>query len=336
MRRDDRRWHRILALGAWVFAAAPFSGTAAAELDLDAVMAPVIALEARIPDDARTAPTLGTVRGGTGIVIDGAGLVLTIGYLIMEAAEVDLIPDGLGGGRVPADVVAWDQGTGLGLVRARRPLDIRPMAFGDSGGLESGDAVIGISWERSGGLVPSVVVERRNYAGYWEYLLENALFVAPIHPAFPGAALVDLDGRLVGVGGFALTDEVDEDEVVGTVFVPIDALKPVLAELLLFGRSAESRPWIGLYCQETDAGLTVRRVPAYGPAARAGIRAGDRVRSVAGTEVNSLEALYRRLWASARPGEPVTLRLERDEKIIELAVEAGDRYTHLRLHYLAK
>lgn len=323
---------RAFAL-AVILAAVGYSPRGAAELDLDRVLAPVIALEARVPGDARTAATLGTVRGGTGVVIDGSGLVLTIGYLIMEAVEVDLLPNGLGGGRLPADVVAWDQNTGLGLVRSRQPLDAAPMPLGESAPLRSGDAVIAVSWEGMAGLLPAVVVERRVYAGYWEYLLEDAIFVAPIHPGFPGAALIDLQGRLVGIGGFALSDEVDEDEVVGSVFVPIDALKPVLAELLLDGRPSELRPWIGLYCEEDGGVLRVRRVPSYGPAARAGVQAGDQVVSVAGTRVVSLEDFYRRLWSSVRPGERVLLGLERDGEPISMEVKAEDRYSNLRLDY---
>jgi S1-C subfamily serine protease len=300
-------------------------------LDLDAVLAPVIALEARIPEHARTASSLGTVRGGTGVVIDAAGLVLTIGYLILEAGSVDLLPEGLSGPRLPADVVAWDQNTGLGLGRSRVPLDIAPMPLGESAALRAGDAAIAASWEGSAGMIPAVVVERRVYTGYWEYLLDDALYVAPIHPSFPGAALIGLDGRLAGIGGFALTDSVDEDEVVGTVFVPVDALKPVLADLLLDGRSPPPRPWLGLYCEEFAGGLRVRRLPAEGPASRAGIRLQDRLLTVSGTPVTTLNSFYRTLWSTARPGDRVALELRRGEESISVEVEAIDRYQYLRL-----
>ncbi len=320
----------LLATAALVAAALPAQAAGAA-LDLDAVLAPVIALEARIPEHARTAPTLGTVRGGTGVVIDAAGLVLTIGYLILEAGSLDLLPEGLGGRRLPADVVAWDQNTGLGLVRSRVPLNIAPMPLGESAALRAGDAVLVASWEGSDGVIPAVVVERRIYAGYWEFLLEDALYVAPIHPSFPGAALIGLDGKLAGIGGFALTDSVDEDEIVGTVFVPIDTLKLVLADLLLDGRSPEPRPWLGLYCEELDGGLRVRRLPAHGPASRAGIRLHDRLVAVSGTAVNTLGSFYRTLWSTARPGNRVALELRRGEASLTVEVEAIDRYQYLRL-----
>lgn len=301
------------------------------ELDIEAVLAPVIGLEARVPEYARSVKTLGAVRGGTGVVIDGAGLVLTIGYLILEANSVELLPHGLRGKRVPADVVAWDQVTGLGLVRSREPLDITPMPLGDSAALRIDDAVIAVSWEREDGLLPAVITGRRTYAGYWEYLLEDALYVAPIHPAFPGAALIGLDGKLVGIGGFAQFDSVEEEEVADTVFVPVDALKPILGDLLLDGRSPERRPWLGLYCEEIDGGLRVRRLPANGPASKAGIQPGDRLATIANTPVVSLDGFYRRLWSAARPGDTVTLELRRDGIPITVEVEATDRYQYLRL-----
>ena len=301
------------------------------ELDIDAALAPVIALEAYVPEHARSAQSLGTVRGGTGVIIDAAGLVLTIGYLILEASSVELLPHGLRGKRVAADVVAWDQITGLGLVRSREPLDIAPMPLGESAALGINDAVIAVSWDHRDGMLPAFIVDRRAYAGYWEYLLEDALYVAPIHPAFPGAALIGLDGKLVGIGGFAHFDSVEDEEVADSVFVPIDALKPVLADLLLDGRSAERRPWLGLYCEAIDGGLRVRRVPAGSPAAKAGVQAGDRLVAFANAPVASLEDFYRRLWSTARPGDRFALELRRDDVPITVEIEAMDRHQYLRL-----
>ncbi len=175
-------------------------------------------------------------------------------------------------------------------------------------------------------MLPAFIVDRGPYAGYWEYLLEDALYVSPIHPAFPGAALIGLDGKLVGIGGFAHFDSADEEEVADTVFIPIDALKPILADMLLDGRSAERRPWLGLYCEEVDGGLRVRRVPDDGPAAKAGILAGDRLIAVAGTPVDSLVGFYRHLWSVARPGDSIVLELLREKDSIKVEIETIDRY----------
>lgn len=297
-----------------------------AELDLERVLAPVIALEAFIPEDAASAETLGTVRGGTGVVIDGNGLVVTIGYLILEASSVDLLPNGLGGARIPADVVAWDSVTGLGLLRARQALGIDPMPLGDSSALAAGEAAIAVSWERIDGMLPSLIVERRAYVGYWEYLLEDAIYVSPSHPAFPGAALISLEGELAGIGGFASTDSAEGYEVTGIVFVPVDALKTALADLLLDGRPAEPRAWLGLYCEEIDGALRVRRLPGGGPAVRAGVRPGDYLVAVGGKPVATLAEFYRHLWATTRPGERVAVDLRRGDAALTIEIVAMDRY----------
>lgn len=305
-------------------------GAPFAALDLDKVLAPIIALEARIPDDAHSAATLGTVRGGTGVIIDGAGLVLTVGYLVLEAVSVDLLPNGLAGQRVPADVVAWDQITGLGLLRSREPLGIAPMPLGASAALSAGDAVIAVGWERVDAMLPAIVTERAVYAGYWEYMIEDALYVSPSHPAFPGAALVSLDGRLAGIGAFAHTDPVDEYAIAGTVFIPVDTLEPVLADLLLAGRSTQIRAWLGLYCEEVDGSLRVRRLPEDGPALRAGVRPGDYVLAVGSAPVTTLPELYRLLWATSRPGDRVKVELRRGMDLFTVEIEAMDRYEHYR------
>lgn len=321
-----------LALAALLFG----RPAAAQTLDLDTVLAPVVALEARIPEDARSADTLGTVRGGTGIVIDGTGLVVTVGYLILDASTVEVLPEGLGGPRVAGQVIAWDHATGLGLVRAPALAGTRPMPLGESGRIGADDAVIAVSWTRAEGLLPALVVDRREYAGYWEYLLEDALYVSPIHPAFPGAALVGLDGRLLGIGAFAHVDEGEEQDIAGTVYIPVDTLKSVLAELLLDGRSGHRRPWIGLYCEEVDGTLRVMRVPDDGPAARVGIRPGDGVVEVDGRPVASLAALYRALWSAIGPGETVSLTLERDGAPYTARVEAIDRHELLPAGFAAR
>ncbi len=313
-------------LGAAFFVALLPTRAVPAELDLDKVLAPVIALEARIPGTARSADTLGTVRGGTGVIIDGAGLVLTVGYLLLEAESVELLPDGLKGERLPADVVAWGYSTGLGLVRSRQALGIPPMPLGTAAGLGVGDAAIAVDWQRSAGMLPAVVFERGIYAGYWEYMIEDALYVSPGHPGFPGAALVSLDGKLAGIGAFAASDPVDEYALAGTVFIPIDLLAPVLADLMLVGHSSTPRAWLGLYCEEFDGGLRVRRLPEDGPAMAAGIRAGDYLLAVGSTPVTTLPEFYRHLWATSRPGDPVSVALRRGTETFTVEIEAMDRY----------
>ena len=306
---------------------------AAAQPDLMEVLSAVVAVEARIPGDARTAAVLGDQRLGSGIVIDGAGLVVTIGYLILEATDAWVRTGG--GQRVPADIVAYDHETGFGLLRARAPLDkVVPMALGDSDALAEGTPAVIASFGGPGAVVPVMTVSRRAFAGYWEYLLENAIFTSPPHRFFGGAALISTGGRLVGVGSLIVPDAAPEpDRGPGNMFVPVAQLKAVLADLIVSGRSANPlRPWLGVFAEERDDGrVVVRSLAADGPAMQAGIEPGDVIVTAGDLPVDGLVDFYRKLWSGRGPGDRVTLTVERGGEPRSIEVLGGNRYRWLRL-----
>ncbi|MDE0334279.1 MAG: S1C family serine protease [Defluviicoccus sp.] len=290
----------------------------------------VVGLESNVPAEARTAAALGTKRQGSGVVIDDAGLVLTIGYLILEAESIEL---NVGGSRrVSADVLAYDHETGLGLVRASRPLGVSPIPIGSSDPLVRGRQVVVASAGGYNAAIGAYVVSRRDFAGWWEYLLEKAIFTAPAHPHFGGAALIDGDGRLVGVGSLMVPDAAEENEpLTGNMFVPIDALKPILADLIAEGRAARpSRPWLGLYPQEIHGRLFVARVPRGGPADRAGLKPGDLVLGVAGKAVSTLPGYYRALWGLGSAGVEVPLSVLRGNRPTDIRIRSIDRMNWFR------
>ena len=313
-------------LGAWPRAAA-------AQADLMEVLSAVVAVEARIPGDARTAAILGDERLGTGIVIDGAGLVVTIGYLILEATDTWVRTGG--GQRVPADILAYDHETGFGLLRAEAPLEkVVPMVLGDSDVLVEGTPAVIASFGGPAALQPVMTVSRRAFAGYWEYLLENAIFTSPPHRYFGGAALMSTGGRLVGVGSLIVPDAVPEPTPSpGNMFVPVAQLKAVLADLIVSGRSANPlRPWLGVYAEESDDGqVVVLSLADGGPALQAGIRPGDVIVSAGDDRVHGLADFYRKLWHGRGPGDRVTLTVEREGEPRSIDVLGGNRYRWLRL-----
>ena len=289
------------------------------------LLSAVVALHSEVPAEARTAGALGRVRQGSGVVIDDAGLVLTIGYLILEAESVQIT---VGGSRqVSAEVVAYDHETGLGLVRASRPLGVTPIPIGSSDPLMRGNQVLVASAGGYNAAIGAYVVSRRDFAGWWEYLLEKAIFTSPPHPGFGGAALIDVEGRLVGVGSLLVPDAAEENEpLTGNMFVPIDALKPILADLIAEGRAARpSRPWLGLYPQEIHGRLFVTRVPPGGPADRAGLRPGDLVLGVAGKSVSTLPGYYRALWSLGPAGVEVPLNVLRGNQPTDIKIRSIDR-----------
>jgi len=302
--------------------------------DLAGVLDAVVALRAEIPDDAFTAPILGTERGGNGVVIGDEGLVLTIGYLVAEAQSVWLTTNR--GAVVPADVVAYDQATGFGLLRALGRLDTPVLPRGSAAACQRGDRLFVVSHGGPAHALKARLVDKREFAGYWEYLLDEALFTAPAHPEWSGAALVNEDGRLVGIGSLLVQEAVDGRTVQANMAVPVDLLEPILGPLLATGQSGRPpRPWLGLYAGEADGQVVVGGLASGGPADRAGVRQGDLVLQAAGHRVNTLAAFLRAVWQLGPPGTRVPLTLGRDGDLVRVEVESVDRNALLkrpRLH----
>lgn len=327
------RRHKVVLLVCQLICAIAFGGQAVAATEKTSdVFDAVLKLNAQIPGDARTSKSLGTAREGHAVVIDSDGLALTIGYLILEAETVTLTTNG--GAEVPAEILAYDHDTGFGLIRALRPLNIKPVRLGDSGPANDGTAVLAVGYGGTGNAVPLQVVSRRDFAGYWEYLLENAIFTAPAFPSFGGAALFDDQGRLIGIGSLIIPNAGSVDKhSPGNMFVPINALKPIMADLLDQGRSERRRnPWIGVYTVEQSGFLIVQRVADGGPSDTAGVEAGDIIVSVGGRPVVGQIDFYRKLWALGGPGTAIELTvLKPGSGVKTVSVASTDRYLWLRM-----
>ena len=296
-------------------------------MDIDTTLRSVVAVRAIIPDDAFTASGLGTLREGSGVVISDKGLVLTIGYLITEAEEVWLTTHD---GRVQAaHVMAYDQETGFGLLQALGPLEIPALTLGKSEKTELGDAVYLV--DGTGQSVRASIVAKQEFAGYWEYLLEEAIFIAPAHPSWGGAALVSDDGRLLGIGSLRL-QMVQEGRVADVnMAVPIDLLPPILDDLLTRGQTNRPpRPWLGVFPAESNGEVTVMSVSENGPADQAGLRRGDIISDVRDSEVSGLADFYRKVWNTGPAGAEVTMRIVRDGRENWLRVKSADRNSFLK------
>jgi len=300
-------------------------------VDVSQTLKSIVRLRSTIHDDAFTASALGTRREGSGVVIRADGLVLTIGYLITEAEEVWLTTQD--GRVVAAHALAYDQETGFGLVQALGDLDLPPVDFGDAARADVGDAVV--LGDGVGQVVHGRIVARQEFAGYWEYLLDRAIFVAPSHPSWGGAALIGTDGRLLGIGSLFL--QVSQGREVSDVnlIVPIDLLPPILDDLLRHGGAAKSRrPWLGAFTAENNGDLVVMSVAEGGPAAKAGMRPGDVISDIKDGEVDDLADFYRKLWATGPAGSEVPIRVVRDGRDTWLRVKSSDRNSFLRKPHL--
>jgi S1-C subfamily serine protease len=292
--------------------------------DLEHALNAVVGLHAIIPGDAFTAETLGTERGGNGVFIRD-GLVLTIGYLITEAEQVWLT---LNDGRaVQATVLAYDQETGFGLVQALARLDVPTLPLGNSGSAKVGEAVvIGGAGGRRHSLAARIVA-KQEYTGYWEYLVDEAIFTEPAHPNWGGTAMIGGSGELLGIGSLQLQQASASGQAENlNMIVPIDLLKPILNDLVTTGRTTRpARPWLGLYATESDDQVVIVGMATRGPAQRANLKAGDAVVAVAGTRIDSVAALFRRIWSLGSAGVEVPLTINRDGRTMEVRVMSSDR-----------
>ncbi len=326
--------HRPKGLLPLALSAALSASPAAADefdFDIDEVLSAVVRLHSEIPADAYTAPILGTEREGHGIVIDDSGLVLTIGYLVMEAMAVSL--QTTGGEPVPAEVVAYDYDSGFGLVRAMRPLNAEPMEIGTSADLAINEPVLVAGYGGRAQTIGALVVSKREFAGYWEYLLDEAIFTSPPHPNWGGAALIGKDGTLRGVGSLYVEDaRAGSGTLPGNMFVPIDLLRPIFADLLTQGRaSTRPRPWLGMFTAENEGRLEVVAVAPDGPAALSGIKPGDVVVKIGDGVVADMAGMYRLIWAIGPAGAKIPITLLRGNIALTLDVASEDRYQRLKL-----
>lgn len=296
--------------------------------DLEQALATVVGLRAVVPQDAFTAETLGTERAGNAISI-GNGLLLTVGYLITEAESVWLH---LHNGRIVAGHAAgFDGETGFGLVQMLERVEIPSLSMGNSDALAVSEKIV---LAGAGGRTHSVagrVAARQEFAGYWEYLLDDAIFTAPAHPNWGGTALINAQGELVGVGSLQLERERAGRNEPLNMAIPINLAKPVIDDLRKFGRvNRPVRPWLGIYSTEVDDKVVVVGIAPKGPADRAEVRTGDVLAAVAGEKVSTLAELYRRLWALGPAGVEVPLTIYRDGVTFDVAVNSSDRSKFLR------
>ncbi len=299
------------------------------------VLQAVVNVTATIPSDARTAGFLGTERRGSGVVIDNEGLVLTIGYLILEAESA--IITGQDGKNTPAKIIAYDHESGFGLLRMQKILAIAPIRLGNSNKLAIQDQVLVASRFGPQPVIPARVVSRRVFTGGWEYLLENAIFTTPPHSFHSGAALVDVNGKLIGIGSLIVANAVAPNlHSPGNRLVPVNEIKPILADLLEYGqRQSAARPWIGANTVELRDRVFINRVSKGGPAAKAGLGPGDLIAGINGKTVRSQEDFYRKLWAGHKAGDIIKLsilpRLEPTPVIKEFSIKSLSRRDWLKI-----
>jgi S1-C subfamily serine protease len=313
----------------WAFPAELQPSAEGLRFDLKPVLDAVVALRSEVPEDAFTASILGTERAGSGVVIRDDGLILTIGYLITEAESIWLTAND--GAVMEGHALAYDAVTGFGLVQPLGRLRAPALARGSSAAAAVGDDVLTISHGGRAHALKAHLIAKREFAGYWEYVLDEALFTSPPHPQWGGAALVGADGKLLGIGSLLVQEAQDGEPIQGNMFVPIDLLVPIFEDLLKHGaRAAPPRPWLGMYTAEAERRMVVSGIARGGPAENAGVQLGDIVIEVAGERVSGLADMFRKIWRLGPAGIEVPLTIARDSELTQLNLRSADRSDFLK------
>jgi S1-C subfamily serine protease len=307
------------------------SAAAAQNAWIEELASAVVRIKTHINPEGRTIEGLGREREGSGVLIDSDGLVLTIGYLMVEAYAAEVVTND--GRTVPASVVGYDHESGFGLLRTFEPLKLKPMPLGKSSEVKERDPVLIASFGGAAMVAPAYVVAKREFAGSWEYMLDDALFTSPPHPAWSGAALISREGKLIGIGSLIVGDAVGGgDKTPGNMFVPIDRLPPILADLIANGRiPGPGRPWLGLNAEELRGHLFVSRITPGGPADKAGVKRGDVIVGVKGEPPKNLADFYRKVWAQGNAGVSVALEVLQDSAVRRVEIKSINRLDHLKL-----
>jgi len=292
--------------------------------DLDRALDALVLVRSEIPEQAFTAGILGTERLGNGVVIREDGLVLTIGYLVTEASSIWLTTQS--GAAVAATPLAYDQTSGFGLVQPLGRLEATVLERGSSRDVSVGDAVLLAGHGGRAHALKAKLHAKREFAGYWEYLLDEALFTAPAHPQWGGSALISREGLLLGIGSLLVQEKISDEAEQGNMIVPIDLLEPILEDLLATGRPAQApRPWLGIYTTEVSGHVVIAGVADGGPAERAGLQTGDVLLEVDGGRIADMADLFRRIWRLGVAGVEVPLTIAREGRGMRIAVRSIDR-----------
>jgi S1-C subfamily serine protease len=335
----DPRWRRwalalllpLLCAGAFAAADLKPDDEAQQSKALGRASDAVVGVRTIAVSGARSNETLGPARQGSGVVIGPDDLVLTIGYLVVEADQVQLLLDD--GRELPARVVAYDPATGFGLVQSLAPTRLEPVPLGDAAHLQPDEPLMVVSGGDDGGISLARLVSQRPFSGYWEYHIDSALFTAPARMDHSGAALFNAHGELLGIGALLVHNALGEEapRMPGNMFVPVDLLKPILQELRARGISAQSRrAWIGVNCVELNGAVRVVRVNGDSPAEHAGLQPGDRIVRIDGRDVGDLTSLWKQLWSGGQPERTVTLDIQRGSEAKQLTLKSIDRMSTLK------
>jgi len=260
---------------------------------------------------------------GSGIVVSSDGYVITNNHVVSDAQEIKVT---LSDKReFDAEVVGTDPKSDVALIRLKgAPNDLRPIAIDDSSKLRLGDVVLaignpfGVGQTVTMGIVSAKGRADVGIVDYEDFIQTDAA----INPGNSGGALVDMEGKLVGINT-AILSRSGGYQGIGFA-IPTNMAMPILESLKKYGKV--TRGWLGVSIQDVDQelsqtlklptarGVLIADVMANSPASKAGLQRGDVVEKIEGREV-STSGEFRNAIAAAGAGRKVDLELYRDGKL---------------------
>ena len=294
------------------------------EEDILNIYKSVVKIDSIIPPEARTAQSLGTVRGGNGVVIDDKH-ILTIGYIVVEAETITIsLPDGR---KFPGELIGYDHTTGFGILRTIIQSDLTPLKIGDSDQLTKEDFLYVLPYLTEGRPSAVKMVSRRSFAGWWEYFLDKPIYTYPANSSFAGSALINEYGEVLGIGSLYVGDAAATGiSSPGNMFVPINDLKPILDDLIENGRRTKDiKPYMGLTSSDNTGEVKITRVNDNGPAAKAGFSVNDTILAVNNEKINNIEDFYKVVWSFGGPGTKLQFDIERNQEKLNIELTTMDR-----------
>lgn len=286
----------------------------------------VMAIQSHVPESAITADLLGTLRNSHAVQVSEDGLMLTVGYSVLEADEIWITNKR--GKTTEGILLANDFNSGIALIKPASPIGTTWFDTANKDQLKAGDTV-SIYTSEDNKPMEAVVFAKEEFAGRWEYLLEEAFYTVPLCEHWSGAALVNNDGKLCGIGSLAIGLASPQGQAIpGNLFIPVELVMPHLEHMALYGETPEDkRPWLGILTEEHDAELHVTGVYSRAPAAKAGIKPGDVILSVENQPVASLAGFFRSVWRCGPAGTeiPLTIRNSTDSETRDITLQTIDR-----------
>jgi serine protease Do len=258
---------------------------------------------------------------GSGFIVDPSGIIVTNNHVVGHADKIVVsLTDGR---QLPAQVLGHDELTDVAVIKVQGAEPLPAVTWGDSRKVEVGDWVLaaGNPFGLGGSVTVGIISAEGRDLGSGPF--DNFLQLdAPINPGNSGGPVFNMDGQVIGVSSVIVSPT---GASVGIGFaIPSETVTRIVNQLLAKGTI--ERGWLGVSVEDRDEGVLIANLDRTGPAAKAGMRAGDLVVAINGERIDSSRGLIRAV-AIVSPGNSITITVRRQGRDMDIPVNVGRRPT---------